>query len=60
MAKSEDPRDHTLRLDVWDYDGMRRAPDFLGQAHVDLTTLLNENPDAKATDQAWCAFCASW
>lgn len=52
MAKSEDPRDHTLSLDIWDYDGLRRAPDFLGQALVDLTDLLNNNPDVKATDQA--------
>lgn len=55
MAKSEDPRDHTLSLDVWDYDGLRRAPDFLGQALVDLTDLLNNNPDVKANDQAWYA-----
>lgn len=55
MAKSEDSRDHTLRLDIWDYDGLRRAPDFLGQALVDLTSLLNDNPDVKATDQAWYA-----
>ena len=54
MAQSENPQDHTLRLDVWDFDGIRRAPDFLGQALVDLPQMLNNNPDVKATEEAWC------
>ena len=53
MAKSENPLDHLLRLDMWDYDGIRRAPDFLGQVNVDLTNMLNTNADVKATEQTW-------
>ena len=57
MAKSENPLDHLLRLDMWDYDGIRRAPDFLGQVNVDLTNLYNTNADVKATEQTWYAAC---
>ncbi|KAL3148036.1 hypothetical protein ABBQ38_014326 [Trebouxia sp. C0009 RCD-2024] len=53
MAKSENPQDHLLLLSMWDFDGMRRAPDFLGMVNVDLTSLYNTNPDVKATDQTW-------
>ena len=53
MAKSEHPMDHMLRLDMFDFDGIRRAPDFLGQVNVDLTTLYNDNPEVKATEQTW-------
>ena len=53
MAKSENPMDHMLRLDMFDFDGIRRAPDFLGQVNVDLTTLYNDNPEVKATEQTW-------
>ncbi|KAL0034721.1 hypothetical protein WJX77_003856 [Trebouxia sp. C0004] len=53
MAKSENPLDHTLCLNMWDFDGIRRAPDFLGQVNVDLTSLYNANPDVKATEQTW-------
>ncbi len=55
MAKSENPLDHTLCLNMWDFDGVRRAPDFLGQVNVDLTSLYNANPDVKATEQTWYA-----
>lgn len=53
MAKSENPLDHSLILNMWDFDGLRRAPDFLGLVNVDLTSLYNANPDVKATDQTW-------
>ena len=53
MAKSENPLAHLLILNMWDFDGMRRAPDFLGTVNVDLTNLYNANPDVKATDQTW-------
>ena len=53
MAKSEHPEDHTLQLNMWDFDGVRRAPDFLGQVRVDLTTLYNTNSEVKASDQTW-------
>ena len=49
--------DHMLRLNMCDFDGVRRAPDFLGQVNVDLPTLLNTNPEVKATEQTWYATC---
>lgn len=53
MAKSENLLDHSLILNMWDFDGLRRTPDFLGMVNVDLTSLYNANPDVKATDQTW-------
>ena len=53
MAKSENPLDHLLILNMWDFDGVRRAPDFLGVVNVDLTSLYNTNPEVKATEQTW-------
>lgn len=55
MAKSENPIDHMLHLNMFDFDGVRRAPDFLGMVNVDLTTLYNDNPEVKATEQTWYA-----